>query len=164
MNNQNHQIKVTLTEENYNKLKQSAEKNYRTISQEINFRLSQLLSRPGGLDAPLTSPIYYPPGVRSIPSPENPDGSYTITATAGLAQPVQKSQSHPKSITFTNTPKINQDRRVKSLQSFYISSLNKTIIYPPNYILLLFYQKSQQFFYFYPFYLFYYVSTRVLLH
>jgi len=110
MSNQNHQIKVTLTEENYNKLKQSAEKNYRTISQEINFRLSQLLSRPGGLDAPLTSPIYYPPGVRSIPSPENP---YTITATAGLTQPIQKSQPqpHPKSITFTNTPKINQDRR-----------------------------------------------------
>ena len=78
----NHQIKVTLTEENYNKLKQSAEKNYRTLTQEINFRLSQLLSRPGGLDAPLTSPIYYPPGVRTplppniihtIPIPENPD-------------------------------------------------------------------------------------------
>lgn len=82
------QIKITLTEENYNKLKDAAEKNYRTLSQEINYRLNQLLSRPGGLDSP--SPIYFPPGVRAplpdqfiphntpggirtIPSPENPD-------------------------------------------------------------------------------------------
>lgn len=41
------QIKITLTEENYNKLKDAAEKNYRTLSQEINYRLNQLLSRPG---------------------------------------------------------------------------------------------------------------------
>lgn len=82
------QIKITLTQENYEKLQQSAEKNYRTISQEVNYRLSLLLSRPGGLDAP-TNPLYFPPGVRSIPdtfiphntpggiqtipSPENPD-------------------------------------------------------------------------------------------
>lgn len=108
MNNQNHQIKVTLTEENYNKLKQSAEKNYRTISQEINFRLSQLLSRPGGLDAPLTSPIYYPPGVRELKdAPGIPETPYKIT----LDTPQVHTQPHPKSITFTNTPKINQDRR-----------------------------------------------------
>lgn len=82
------QIKITLTKENYNKLKESAEKNYRTLSQEVNYRLHQLLSRPGGLDSLSSSPIYFPPGVRTpvtpvnipdtaipktIPSPENPD-------------------------------------------------------------------------------------------
>lgn len=41
------QIKITLTKENYDKLKESAEKNYRTLSQEVNYRLHQLLSRPG---------------------------------------------------------------------------------------------------------------------
>ena len=79
------QIKITLTKENYNKLKESAEKNYRTLSQEVNYRLHQLLSRPGGLDSLSSpSPIYFPPGVRTpvaptsapihtMPSPENPD-------------------------------------------------------------------------------------------
>lgn len=79
------QIKITLTKENYNKLKESAEKNYRTLSQEVNYRLHQLLSRPGGLDSPSSSPIYFPPGVRTpasipdnaivktIPNSENPD-------------------------------------------------------------------------------------------
>lgn len=71
------QIKITLTKENYNKLKEIAEKNYRTLSQEVNYRLNQLLSRPGGLDAP-ASPIYFPPGgirtpITTIPNPENPD-------------------------------------------------------------------------------------------
>lgn len=59
------QIKITLTEENYNRLKDLADTNYRTISQEVNYRLNQLLSRPGGPDAP--NPLYYPPGVRGIP-------------------------------------------------------------------------------------------------
>lgn len=63
-----HQIRVTLTEENYSHLKASAEKNYRTIAQEVNYRLNQLLSRPGGLDTP--SPIIYPPGIRS-PLPQS---------------------------------------------------------------------------------------------
>lgn len=78
------QIKITLTKENYDKLKESAEKNYRTLSQEVNYRLHQLLSRPGGLDSLSSSPIYFPPGVRTpvtptsapihtMPSTENPD-------------------------------------------------------------------------------------------
>lgn len=74
------QIKITLTKENYDKLKEAAEKNYRTLSQEVNYRLHQLLSRPGGLDSLSSSPIYFPPGVRTpvapihtMPTPENPD-------------------------------------------------------------------------------------------
>lgn len=75
------QIKITLTKENYDKLKESAEKNYRTLSQEVNYRLHQLLSRPGGLDSlSAPSPIYFPPGVRTpvapihtMPTTENPD-------------------------------------------------------------------------------------------
>lgn len=69
------QIKITLTEENYNRLKDLADKNYRTLSQEVNFRLKQILSRPGGPDAP--SPLYFPPGVRGIPDtfiPHNTPG------------------------------------------------------------------------------------------
>lgn len=77
------QIKITLTKENYNKLKEAAEKNYRTLSQEVNYRLHQLLSRPGNLDTPASSPIYFPPGVREpLPStfiPHNtPGGIRTI--------------------------------------------------------------------------------------
>lgn len=120
------QIKITLTNENYEKLQQSATKNYRTISQEINYRLNQLLSRPGGLDAP-TNPIIYGPGIRSIPdqfiphntpggittppittipSPENPDGRPIVTATAGLSQPKNKT------LTFTTgETKFAQDFR-----------------------------------------------------
>lgn len=67
------QIKITLTKENYDKLKESAEKNYRTLSQEVNYRLHQLLSRPGNLDTPASSPIYFPPGGIRTPVPENTD-------------------------------------------------------------------------------------------
>lgn len=116
----NHQIKITLTEDNYKKLQQSAEKNYRTLSQEVNYRINQLLSRPGGLDAPLSSPLIYPAGVRTPlhTEPGIPEPPYKITLnTDTFEKPTadifnNKSKSTSKNFTFTTgEPKSIQNNK-----------------------------------------------------
>lgn len=73
------QVKISINEELYQKIKDNATINYRTITAEINYMLTHAYKAGAGI---LTTPaISYPPGVKGIP--EEP---YTVTA--GLSQPV----------------------------------------------------------------------------
>lgn len=73
------QIKITITDEEYDLLKKQAKEEYRSISNQARIILHQHLYRPGvqPIPAPIVTPV---PGI-----PEHP---YKITATAGLSQPV----------------------------------------------------------------------------
>lgn len=69
-------ITITLTDEEYNQIKEDAERNYRTFNEELRYKLKLL--RAGGSDTPTSSPsLHYPPGVRSV---ENPEGRPIITS------------------------------------------------------------------------------------
>lgn len=75
------QVKISINEELYQKIKDNATINYRTITAEINYMLTHAYKAGAGI---LTTPaISYPPGVKGIP--EEP---YKVTVTAGLSQPV----------------------------------------------------------------------------
>lgn len=75
------QVKISINEELYQKIKDNATINYRTITAEINYMLTHAYKAGAGI---ITTPaLSYPPGVKGIP--EHP---YKITATAGLSQPV----------------------------------------------------------------------------
>lgn len=65
-------ITITLTDEEYNQIKEDAERNYRTFNEELRYKLKLL--RAGGSDTPS---LHYPPGVRSV---ENPEGRPIITS------------------------------------------------------------------------------------
>lgn len=74
-----HKITITVTEDVYTKLTKRAEKNFRTLSQEVNYILHQAFTRPGEFFSP--TPLIYPEGVRefkyppaplNIPRPGNP--------------------------------------------------------------------------------------------
>lgn len=69
-------ITITLTDEEYNQIKEDAERNYRTFNEELRYKLKLL--RAGSSDTPTSSPaLHYPPGVRSV---ENPEGRPIITS------------------------------------------------------------------------------------
>lgn len=72
------QIKVNLDQNIYEELKTSAKQHRRTLSAELNTILEEQLLRPGIQSIPV------------IPTPEPgiPTAPHTITATAGLSQPV----------------------------------------------------------------------------
>ena len=74
------QIKITITDEEYDLLKKQAKEEYRSISNQARIILHKHLCRPATTTPPALS---YPPGVKGIP--EHP---YQVTATAGLSQPV----------------------------------------------------------------------------
>ena len=61
-------ITITFTDEEYDKIKQQAEENYRSFNDEVRYQLAHLKTTQ--------SFLHYPPGVRSIvaPTPENPAG------------------------------------------------------------------------------------------
>lgn len=60
-------ITVTFTDEEYNQIKEDAERNYRTFNEELRYKLKLL--RPGMSSTPA---LHYPEGVRSV---ENPEGT-----------------------------------------------------------------------------------------
>ena len=64
-------ITVTFTDEEYNQIKEDAERNYRTFNEELRYKLKLL--RPGISSTPA---LHYPEGVRSA---ENPEGAPIIT-------------------------------------------------------------------------------------
>ena len=64
-------ITVTFTDEEYNQIKEDAERNYRTFNEELRYKLKLL--RPGMSSTPV---LHYPEGVRSA---ENPEGAPIIT-------------------------------------------------------------------------------------
>lgn len=72
------QIKITITDEEYDLLKKQAREEYRSISNQARIILHKHLCGPAIITTPALS---YPPGVKGIP--EHP---YTVTA--GLSQPV----------------------------------------------------------------------------
>lgn len=64
-------ITVTFTDEEYNQIKEDAERNYRTFNEELRYKLKLL--RPGISSTPA---LHYPEGVRSA---ENLEAAPTIT-------------------------------------------------------------------------------------
>lgn len=74
---------ITLDDDIHQLLKEQAERDRRTLGQEIAYLLELYVpayqkSRPGGSDTPTSSPaLHYPPGVRSV---ENPEGRPIITS------------------------------------------------------------------------------------
>lgn len=69
------QVKLTIRDDIYKQLKEEAKRNFRTITEEINYRLSRSLS-DDYLSSHTQSSLHYPEGVRSA---ENPTGSPVIT-------------------------------------------------------------------------------------
>lgn len=74
------QVKLTIRDDIYKQLKEEAKRNFRTITEEINYRLSKSLSDDYISSQPhahtQTPSLHYPEGVRSA---ENPTGSPVIT-------------------------------------------------------------------------------------
>ena len=69
------QVKLTIRDDIYKQLKEEAKRNFRTITEEINYRLSRSLS-DDYISSQSHSSLHYPEGVRSA---ENPTGSPVIT-------------------------------------------------------------------------------------
>ena len=67
------QVKLTIRDDIYKQLKEEAKRNFRTITEEINYRLSKSLSESeesSESDAQTqTSSLHYPEGVRSAENP-----------------------------------------------------------------------------------------------
>ena len=84
------QVKITIKEDTYKKLKKAAEKNYRTTTEEINFRLAESFNQPSTQPLPLQpftpppDPITNPPykiTLDSTTTPEAHDTTHTTTST-----------------------------------------------------------------------------------
>ena len=75
---------ITLSDDMHQKLKEQAERDHRTLGQEIAYLIELYVpayqkNSPDIQPTPVTSPApHYPPGVRS-PIPENPEGRPIIT-------------------------------------------------------------------------------------
>lgn len=75
---------ITLNDDIHQKLKEQAERDHRTLGQEIAYLIELYVpayqkNSPGMSSTPAsTNSLHYPPGVRS-PIPENPEGRPIIT-------------------------------------------------------------------------------------
>ena len=62
------QVKLTVRDDIYKQLKEEAKRNFRTITEEINYRLSKSLSNDY-ISSHTQSSLHYPEGVRSAENP-----------------------------------------------------------------------------------------------
>lgn len=80
---------ITLDDDIHHLLKEQAERDRRTLGQEIAYLLELYVpayqkTRPGVQPTPTQPGLYYPPGVRSA---ENPEGTPTITNEYNRPEP-----------------------------------------------------------------------------
>lgn len=114
------QIKLTIPDDIYKIIKESAKENYRTINSEINFRLAKTI-KPGVNSTPCQ--LHYPEGVRS-PIPETP---YKITcdSTTQEVKPQQETtKPRPKYKTVIGGPEPEEE--TKTIESTPMRSYTST--------------------------------------
>lgn len=99
------QVKITIKEDTYKKLKKAAEKNYRTTTEEINFRLAESFTQPQ--PQPSTTPLqpFTPP-----PDPiTNPPYKITLDNTPETNNTTQPDANHTAPDTPTTTHTKHKD-------------------------------------------------------
>lgn len=97
-----HRLTITIPDETYEQIKDRAERDYRSISQEIIYLLEKFtpLSQPTPPVQPVQPTLSYPPGVRN-PIPEKPlagPNPYTSPYTEYYNDPNTQSTARRKII------------------------------------------------------------------